>query len=306
MNSANLCVGATYFIAEADLSGVFIGAILVFAIAMLAVAGVLPSGPVKRKPDNIAALRALLLARAAGQLTQEEFERKQAALHAQILDQPEGPAPLPYRLPAMCALAVVTVAGLVWYGQSGPSSGSPGVMGRDNLSHSTPATPGRIPITGDQPANSGGDMATVTKRLEAKLEKSPDNGDGWLLLARSYRELGRLPDAQRAFAKAAPLLPSNVDLLTEWADTAYQQNGRIWQGDPVAILHRAMALDPHNLKILEIAGNEAFDRKDYTGALKYWTEGQRNATPDSMEAKRIAGHIRDAEAAQRAEQPTNR
>lgn len=38
--------------------------------------------------------------------------------------------------------------------------------------------------------------------LKAKLEKNPNDGDGWLLLAKSYQHLGRLQEARDAYANA--------------------------------------------------------------------------------------------------------
>ncbi len=41
--------------------------------------------------------------------------------------------------------------------------------------------------------------------LEQRLEQQPGDGKGWLLLAKSYRHLGRLEDARRAYEKADAL-----------------------------------------------------------------------------------------------------
>ena len=38
--------------------------------------------------------------------------------------------------------------------------------------------------------------------LKTRLEKNPADGDGWLLLAKSYRHLGRIPEARDAYANA--------------------------------------------------------------------------------------------------------
>ncbi len=34
--------------------------------------------------------------------------------------------------------------------------------------------------------NSGGDLGAMTQRLERKMQSDPQNGEGWLLLARAY------------------------------------------------------------------------------------------------------------------------
>jgi len=44
------------------------------------------------------------------------------------------------------------------------------------------------------------------QELEAKLEKLPENPDGWLQLARSYSELKRFSDAARAYQQLVKLV----------------------------------------------------------------------------------------------------
>ena len=62
-----------------------------------------------------------------------------------------------------------------------------------------------------------GSVASLTTGLEARLEQQPDDGEGWLLLAKSYFYLGRLDEARHAYARAAAL--GNAD------DTVAQQVG---------------------------------------------------------------------------------
>src|SRR6185369_13420377 len=57
------------------------------------------------------------------------------------------------------------------------------------------------------PATSAGNLDTAVKKLADKLANDPGNGDGWLLLAKTYSELGRFPEAAAAYEKAAALLP---------------------------------------------------------------------------------------------------
>ena len=58
------------------------------------------------------------------------------------------------------------------------------------------------------PANVGS-VASLTAGLEARLEEQPDDGEGWLLLAKSYFYLGRLDEARHAYARAVTLGNAN-------------------------------------------------------------------------------------------------
>ena len=50
-----------------------------------------------------------------------------------------------------------------------------------------------------------GSVASLTAGLEARLQEQPDDGEGWLLLAKSYFYLGRVDEARHAYARAVEL-----------------------------------------------------------------------------------------------------
>ena len=54
-------------------------------------------------------------------------------------------------------------------------------------------------------STSVGSVSSLTAGLEARLEAQPDDGEGWLLLAKSYFYLGRLEEARQAYARAVEL-----------------------------------------------------------------------------------------------------
>ena len=57
-----------------------------------------------------------------------------------------------------------------------------------------------------------GSVASLIDGLAEKLQREPDDGGGWLLLAKSYKHLGRLEDARTAYAKAEDLGESDASL----------------------------------------------------------------------------------------------
>lgn len=48
-------------------------------------------------------------------------------------------------------------------------------------------------------------VASLLHGLEARLDREPDDAEGWLLLAKSYRHLGRNDDAAAAYRRATDL-----------------------------------------------------------------------------------------------------
>jgi hypothetical protein len=81
--------------------------------------------------------------------------------------------------------------------------GSPGVASASPRS-ATHETNGGTAATGSVSSLIGG--------LAARLEDNPDDGKGWLLLARSYEHLNRPDDARAAYARAAALGETDASL----------------------------------------------------------------------------------------------
>jgi preprotein translocase subunit YajC len=50
-----------------------------------------------------------------------------------------------------------------------------------------------------------GSVSSLTAGLEARLREQPGDGEGWLLLAKSYVYLSRMDEARHAYARAAAL-----------------------------------------------------------------------------------------------------
>jgi cytochrome c-type biogenesis protein CcmH len=58
-------------------------------------------------------------------------------------------------------------------------------------------------------------MEASAERLAQRLKQKDGSGDDWALLARSYVQMGRNPDAVDAFGKALEKMPGNAGLLAE-------------------------------------------------------------------------------------------
>ncbi|HEX5363996.1 MAG TPA: c-type cytochrome biogenesis protein CcmI [Gallionella sp.] len=106
--------------------------------------------------------------------------------------------------------------------------------------------------------------------LEKKMERLPENPDGWLQLARSYSELQRYPDAVRAYQNLVKLVPNESQLWTDYADAAAMNNGQSLKGDPTKFLDKALQLDGNNTSALALSGSAAMERGDYFAAVVHW------------------------------------
>jgi cytochrome c-type biogenesis protein CcmH len=113
-------------------------------------------------------------------------------------------------------------------------------------------------------------LLAMVSRLAERMKSTPEDTDGWIMLARSYAALGRYADSVVAYEQAAQRLPNDSRLLADYADVAAMAQGRRLQGKPEALIARALAADPRNVKALSLAGTAAFEKGDYAGAIGKW------------------------------------
>lgn len=161
-----------------------------------------------------------------------------------------------------------------------------------------------MPASGNQgQANSGGDLNTVVKRLADKMANDPNNGEGWVLLAKTYGELRRYREAAAAYEKAAALVPPDAGMYADWADAYVMAHDRKWDAASRQIVKRALNADPKHVKTLALAGSEAFDRGDFKGAIEFWKRMKAAAPADSMDRKLADANIAEATAVMSGKKP---
>jgi cytochrome c-type biogenesis protein CcmH len=138
------------------------------------------------------------------------------------------------------------------------------------------------------------EVEAMVARLATRLEKAPDDGNGWALLGRSYLVMQRYPEAVAAYARAAALVTDDADLYADYADALAMNQGRRIDGKVLQLVDRALQIDPAHWKALAIAGSAAFENKDYRKAIGYWQKLLPRAEPDSEFARSIAANIEEA------------
>ncbi|WP_295005459.1 c-type cytochrome biogenesis protein CcmI [uncultured Dechloromonas sp.] len=138
-------------------------------------------------------------------------------------------------------------------------------------------------------------ITAMVERLSLRLQENPNDGAGWLMLARSYAVLGRYPESTAAFGRAVALLPPDAQNFADFADIIAMSQGKRLAGDPERLVQRALEIDPRNVKALALSGTIAFDRQDYGQAIREWQKVLALVPEDSAAAAGIQGSIRDAE-----------
>jgi cytochrome c-type biogenesis protein CcmH len=101
------------------------------------------------------------------------------------------------------------------------------------------------------------------------------------MLARSYMAMERYADAVPAFDKAFKLNPNDADMLADYADALGIHQGRKLEGKPETMIQKALKVDPNHVKALMLAGTIAYNRKDFSLAVKDWERARASLPPDS-------------------------
>jgi cytochrome c-type biogenesis protein CcmH len=133
-------------------------------------------------------------------------------------------------------------------------------------------------------------------KLVAHLQQQPDDLRGWVLLARSYSTVKRYNEAEAAYANVLRLGGEDTDLLTDYAESMVMAAGGAFNDESVALLTRALELDPGNIKGLWLAGHSKNQSGAYTEALDYWQQAVARLPPDSQDAAIINHQISQLQA----------
>lgn len=89
-----------------------------------------------------------------------------------------------------------------------------------------------------------GSVSSMVDGLAARLEKNPDDGKSWLLLARSYKHLKRIPEAKEAYATAVVLGEHDEELaiLSESPSAAVSTGAQVFGNLQLSASSQAIVL----------------------------------------------------------------
>lgn len=121
-----------------------------------------------------------------------------------------------------------------------------------------------------QPQMTAEDINAMVEKLAARMQENPDDTNGWLMLARSYKMLGRYDEAVAAFGKAEKAVAEDPELLASYAETLAMASGKGLSGKALELVNQALKLNPQHAHALFLAGMAAMERGDRSAAIGYW------------------------------------
>lgn len=110
----------------------------------------------------------------------------------------------------------------------------------------------------------------MIEKLSARLQKEPNNAEGWYMLGRSYMSLGQYENAVSAFEKTNQLMPNNPTIMLRYADALTMIVGGKIQGKPFELIQKALKLSPNDTTGLWLAGMGYEEQGEYNKAISYW------------------------------------
>ena len=142
---------------------------------------------------------------------------------------------------------------------------------------------------------SDSEVNAMVDTLAERLKSRPDDAEGWGLLARSYRALGRYADAAQAYAQASALAPDDASLLADYADVLAMTQGRRLAGKPAELAARALAIDPNHRKALALAATAAMEVRDLDRSRALWERLRDQFPAGSDDARQVASIIAEVD-----------
>jgi cytochrome c-type biogenesis protein CcmH len=125
--------------------------------------------------------------------------------------------------------------------------------------------------------------ATMVNRLARRLEREPNDVQGWLMLGRSHAELGQLPLAVRAYQRADRLEGGrNVEALLGMAEAMVLQADGAIDSRASRLFEQALAVEPGSEKALFFTAVAAQRRGDSALAIERFERLLALGPPDNI------------------------
>lgn len=216
-----------------------------------------------------------------GSLADADFAQAKTELQRRLLEEVQPDAAAARKETASSPRAALIIALLV------PLLASLGYATLGNPRALDPAN------TQPQPRMTAAQIEGMVAKLAERLRQNPDDAKGWIMLARSYKMMGRYAEAAEAYGHVLPIVEQEPVLLADYAELlAITGNG--FRGKPTELIEKALKLAPEDPQVLLLAGAAAGERKDFRTAVAYWEKVMPQLEPGSEEAESLGEAIAKA------------
>lgn len=144
-------------------------------------------------------------------------------------------------------------------------------------------------------ALSDDEMADLTLALRTRLHYQPDDSTGWLLLGRIALANRDIHTAIGSMKKAYNLEPENTDVMLGYAQALMLSQDDVDQDKARKILGKLVQQDYVDLRVFSLLAFDAFERKDFPAAVRYWSIMQQMIGPEDSRYEMLSRSIENAQ-----------
>lgn len=207
----------------------------------------------------------------AGEMDHAQFAQLLQELQLSLLQDSSDEAAVPVKAEAghrawllPCLAALVPLAALLFYWQHGNIEDVHILELREQYFQQ------QVLAHVDTEAGDEETIGALTQRLEARLQRQPDNLGNRYLLARTHLQQGNFSEAISHYSRLLQVAEPPAHIVAELAQTIFLASGNRITPEVDMLAQRALQLDPAEQTALGLAGISAFQQQEYAAAVDYW------------------------------------
>ncbi len=153
-----------------------------------------------------------------------------------------------------------------------------------------------LPHPGAAPGATGtaAPLDVLVQGLAERMEKNPENLEGWVMLGRTYVAIGQPAKALEAMERAYKLAPEQTSVVIAYAEALATNNGNRLEGRPAELIRQVLATEPANASARWLDGMLAFQEGRFADAAGTWQGVLDEMDPAGEEAQQILQMIAEA------------
>jgi len=139
------------------------------------------------------------------------------------------------------------------------------------------------------------EMQDLTLALRTQLYYKPEEAEGWLLLGRIALANRDVTTATGAMSKAYDLEGDNPDIMLGYAQALMLSQEPTDQDKARKLLAKLIQQDYVDLRVFSLLAFDAYERKDFNAAVRYWSIMQQMIGPKDERFEMLSRSIENAQ-----------
>ncbi len=167
------------------------------------------------------------------------------------------------------------------------------VLKWQEVSANLPALSKKLMSSSAEPL-SNEEMADLTLALRTRLHYQPEDSTGWLLLGRIALANGDVSTAIDAMEKSYNLEPTDPDIKFGYAQAMMLSQDEMERNTARSLLGKLAQQEQVDIRVFSLLAFDAFERKDYPTAIKFWGIMQQMIGPQDGRYEMLSRSIDSA------------